>query len=273
MDFGMPFLIETSSQEECIRLCKSLGLQFIEWNMNFPQCQLENFQVDMLNEARERENIYYTLHLEESINFCDFNSKVRRAYLETALESIALGKKIGAPIINMHLAKGIYITLPDRKRFLFEEYSDFYYDNLLRFREECEAVIGSADIRIGVENTDGFQPYEQKAVELLLESPCFGLTLDIGHSHAAGNRDMPFYEKHVDRLIHMHAHDGLGKRCHLAFGDGEIDLRQRLEMAEKAGARVVLETKTVEALKKTRKYMEENFLREGCGKRYIFRGR
>lgn len=258
MDFGMPFLIETSSQEECIRLCKRLGLQFIEWNMNFPQCQLERFQVETLKEAGEKENIYYTLHLEESVNFCDFNARVRQAYLETALESIELAKKIKAPIINMHLARGIYITLPDKKRYLFEEYGDFYYENLLRFRKECEAAIGEADIRIAVENTDGFQPYERKAVALLLESPCFGLTLDIGHSHAAGNVDIPFYQENIHRLIHMHAHDAAGKRCHLAFGDGEIDLRQRLEMAKKAGVRVVLETKTVEALSKTLEYMKEN---------------
>lgn len=259
MDLGIPFLIENTSMEECICLCKSLGFQFVEWNMNFPQCQAENFQVDMLNEMRRKENIYYTLHLEEAINFSDFNRRVREAYLETALESIELAKKIKVPIINMHLAKGIFITLPDRKRFLFEEYSEIYYENMRKFRDECEKAIGGADIKMAVENTDGFQPYEQKAIELLLESPCFGLTLDIGHSHAAGNMDIPFYEKNIGRLIHMHAHDAAGKKCHLAFGDGEINLRQRLSMAERVGARVVLETKTVEALKKTRKYMEEHF--------------
>jgi hypothetical protein len=37
----------------------------------------------------------------------------------------------------------------------------------------------------------------------------------------------------------------------LAFGDGEIDLKERLQWAEREGTRVVLETKTVEALTKT----------------------
>lgn len=259
MDFGMPFLIETCSQKECISLCSRLGLQFIEWNMNFPQCQPENFQVEMLREAGERENIYYTLHLEENINFSDFNQRVRRAYLDTALESIELAKKIGAPLINMHLAKGIFITLPDKRRYLFEEYSEIYHENMRKFRKECERAIGDADIKIAVENTDGFASYEQEIIEELLKSPCFGLTLDIGHSHAAKNVDIPFYEKNRGRLIHMHAHDAAGAKCHLAFGDGEIDLRQRLLMAKGAGARVVLETKTVEALGKTRRYIEENF--------------
>ena len=35
MDFGMPTLIENKTLEENIALCKELGLQFIELNMNF----------------------------------------------------------------------------------------------------------------------------------------------------------------------------------------------------------------------------------------------
>ena len=115
----------------------------------------------------------------------------------------------------------------------------------------CRDAVGDAAIHMAVENTEGFMEHERKALELLLQQPCFGLTLDIGHSHAAGNVDIPFYLAYEDRLIHMHGHDAKGKSCHLAFGDGEIDLEERLLMAEKAGARVVLETKTIEALTKT----------------------
>ena len=255
MDYGMPFLIETQTQEECVRLCKQLGLQFIEWNMNFPQCQLEKLNADWLNEVRQKENIYFTIHLDENLNISEFNQKVKRAYLETVRDAISLAKKIEAPIINMHLAKGIYITLPDKRRFLFEEYSEYYMQNMLEFREMCEQEIGEAPILIAVENTNGFQPYEQKAIELLLESPCFGLTLDIGHSYVVGDVDKPFFEKHKDRLIHVHAHDATKKNNHLAFGDGEVDLARLLCMAQATGTRVVLETKTVEALKKTKEYI------------------
>ncbi|WP_259473503.1 hypothetical protein [Clostridium estertheticum] len=36
IDFGMPTLIETNSIESCVKLCKELGLDFIELNMNLP---------------------------------------------------------------------------------------------------------------------------------------------------------------------------------------------------------------------------------------------
>ena len=46
MEFGMPFLMETDTLEECARLCSQLGLGFIELNMNFPQCQLPELSAD-----------------------------------------------------------------------------------------------------------------------------------------------------------------------------------------------------------------------------------
>lgn len=40
MDFGMPTLIENKNLEENISLCRELGLQFVELNMNFPMYQI-----------------------------------------------------------------------------------------------------------------------------------------------------------------------------------------------------------------------------------------
>lgn len=255
MDFGIPFLLETGTAQSCLELCKELDLQFVEWNMNFPQCQISNLDLNQLNDFRIKNGIYYSLHLDENFNICDFNRDVRRAYLNTMADAINAAKEIKAPIINMHLAKGISVTLPTKKEFLFAVYKEQYLSDVLEFRKLCQRLIGDAQIKISVENTDGFAQHEQEALELLLESPCFGLTLDIGHSHAAGDIDMGFYHKHINRLIHMHAHDAKGTRNHLAFGDGELDLKQKLGMAEAANARVVLETKTIEALKKTKAWL------------------
>ncbi|MCR5330874.1 MAG: TIM barrel protein, partial [Lachnospiraceae bacterium] len=118
---------------------------------------------------------------------------------------------------------------------------------------KCEGWIGSSDIRIVVENTDGFRGYEKKAIEYLLQSPCFGLTWDIGHSKATGEKDVSFISEHRERLLHFHIHDGAENpaKNHLALGDGEIDLSDRLRLAESKNARCVLETKTIEALKKS----------------------
>ena len=44
MQFGMPTLIENRTLEENAVLCSSLGLKFIELNMNFPEYQLERLE-------------------------------------------------------------------------------------------------------------------------------------------------------------------------------------------------------------------------------------
>ncbi len=259
MDFGMPFLLENASQEDCVELCNKLGLQFIEWNMNFPQCQLEQLDANRLKQIHKETGIYYTIHLDENLNISEFNPKVKQAYLDIVRATIELARQIDAPIINMHLAKGIYITLPTERVFLYKKYHEFYMQNMINFRAMCESMIGDSKIMIAIENTDGFEEYEKQAIEVLLQSKCFGLTLDIGHSHVVKDMDIPFYEKHISRLIHMHAHDANSSHNHLAFGDGEVNLRQRLDMANKANARVVLETKTIEALTNTVSYIHKNF--------------
>ena len=274
IQFGMPTLIENRTLEDNITLCSRLGLRFIELNMNFPEYQTEQLEkTEPLLRAAEEAGIYYTIHLDENLNIADFNRLVSEAYLETVRRTVEAAKKLlvlrdrygnpGQPLtVNMHMHHGIFITLPDRKVQMYDRDFETYIRSFEVFRSRCEEWIGDSDIRIAVENTDGFRGYEEKAIEYLLESPKFGLTWDIGHSKAVGEKDVPFLLKHQDRLIHFHIHDGkeTPPKNHLALGDGEIDLQARLNLARERNARCVLETKTVEALKKSVQWLGEQKL-------------
>ena len=131
------------------------------------------------------------------------------------------------------------------------------HDHQPRVGKYTHRALGIADgddaVLIAVENTDGFRGYEQEAIDLFLESPCFGLTWDIGHSKAVGEKDVPFILARQDRLVHFHIHDGTEQppRNHLALGDGEIDLSARLRLAAGKHCRCVLETKTMQALEQS----------------------
>lgn len=98
------------------------------------------------------------------------------------------------------------------------------------------------------------------SVAYLLESPRFGLTWDIGHSKAVRETDIPYIMDHRDHLLHFHIHDGSENppKNHLALGDGEIDLKNRLELAADRHARCVLETKTIEALRRSVEWLRRN---------------
>lgn len=273
MQFGMPTLIENHSLEENICLCKKWKLQFLELNMNFPEYQIHKLEhTEDFYRAAEEAGLYYTIHLDENLNIADFNMLVADAYLETVKRTIEVAKRLmplrdkhgdkSHPlVINMHMNHGIHITLPDRKVQMYDRDFDAYMNSFVRFRTLCEEWIGDSDIVVSIENTDGFREYEKRAMEYLLESPGFGLTWDIGHSRAAGETDVPFLMRHFDKLRHFHIHDGTAEttdkkgRNHLALGDGEIDIRERLAMADAVNAGCVLETKTISALRKSVEYI------------------
>lgn len=276
IQFGMPTLVENRTLEDNVALCKSLGLKFIELNMNFPEYQVEQLeQIDYLQKIAEQVGIYYTIHLDENLNIADFNQLVTEAYLETVRRSILVAKKLlclcdrygddSQPLtLNMHMNHGIHITLPDRKVQMYDRDFDTYMKSFSAFRSLCEEWIGNSNVMIAVENTDGFRGYERNAIEYLLKSPKFGLTWDVGHSKAIGEKDVPFIMEHKANLIHFHIHDGseTPPRNHLALGDGEIDLIERLRLAENRNARCVLETKTIEALRQSVKWLSENGMKE-----------
>jgi len=155
---------------------------------------------------------------------------------------------------RMHLSKGTYFTLPDRKEFLYQNHYGDYLISVQEFRSFIEDVIGVENAVLCIENTDGFSSFQQDAIESLLRSPVFALTYDIGHDHSNEYQDRDFMFSHRARIRHMHIHNAIGKRNHLALGEGDIDLREIISFIQSQEASsipmsVVVETKTVNALR------------------------
>ena len=257
-NYGMPTIIETSTLEECVKLCAELGLDFIELNMNLPEFQLQRIDVDYFKSITDKYGIYYTIHLDENLNVCDFNSYVAEAYKKTVADTIEIAKQLDIKVLNMHMAKGVYFTLPDRKVYLFSEYKELYLKSIVDFRNMCESAIGENDIKICIENCDGYDEFQKEAIELLFESKVFALTFDVGHNHGIGGTDEEFIVKHKDRLHHIHLHDARGRKNHLALGTGEIDIEKYLGFAKEQNCRVVLETKTIDGLKQSVEWLKKN---------------
>jgi len=251
----MPTLIEYDTIEKNAAVCGELGLDFIELNMNLPQFQINSIDAEYFKSLSERFGFLYTIHLDENLDPCDFNDHVSDAYLQTVKEAITLAKELGAPKLNMHLKKGVYFTLPDKKVFLFEKYKDVYLEKMRAFRDMCEREIANSNIKVCIENCSGYRKFHKEAIGELLKSSVFALTFDIGHDHCTGGKDGKFILEHRDRLVHMHVHDAINrdgiKHDHLAFGEGELDIGRFLSLAEELECTVVLETKTSDALKRT----------------------
>ena len=260
MQFGMPFLLENSSVEEAAQLAAELKLDFVELNMSFPICQTPHISSGQLLNLQQKYGICFTFHLDEEMAPCTFSPAIRHAWHQVAREAIILAREAHVPTVNLHWLRGVYVTLPHMRDFLFNRYRDAYMENTLEFRALCEEA-SQGQVRVCVENTETpWEPFQAESIDLLLQSAVFGLTLDVGHEKVAAYKDDYFYKKHPGRLNHMHLHDATPGQCHMPLGAGELDIAALVRKADAAGARAVLEIKTVAALRDSVRYLKERGL-------------
>ena len=256
MKFGMPTLVECNDIRECAAVAKRCGLDFIEINMSFPQYQAENADIAQLKKIAEENNLFYTIHADEQLNPFDFNRSVSECYFEVMRETIRFAKALSIPVINLHLLKGVYVTLPGRVILLTDVYFDEYLTRVKKFIKMCEEEIGDSDLKIAIENVDSnpFTESQIKALEYFLESPVFALTLDVGHEVCLGYKDSHIFEKYPEKKIHLHLHDSDGKKPHLALGDGTLDIKGLI--SDFKGETCLLEVKTIAGLETSVEYLK-----------------
>lgn len=195
MLFGMPALIELNSLEECAALCMELGLDFVEISMSLPQYTVEAMDVAAFKEIADQYGIFFTIHLDENVHFLDFNSYTARTCRQYLRDTIGIARALGVPAINTQFHRGEHFTLPDRKVELFALYKDHYRKSVDAFRNLCEEAIGTSDVKICIENCNGYPDFQKEALAILLASPSFGLTFDVGHNHGCGGLDESYIIK------------------------------------------------------------------------------
>ena len=257
MKFGMPALVECNDVYDCIKVAKENKLDFIEINMSFPQYLPDSFDMQRLKRELSENGLFLTIHADEQMNPFDFNSEVSRCYFEVMRKSIRFALELDIPVINMHLLKGVYVTLPGKVILLTDVYSEQYFERVKEFIAMCEEEIGNSSLKICIENVDSnpFTESQLKALPLFMQSPVFALTLDTGHELCLKMADTPVFIKYPDKLYHMHLHDCDGKKPHLALGDGIIDIEKKI--SDFKGETCLVEVKTVAGLETSSKYLRE----------------
>lgn len=256
MKFGMPALVECKDVYDCIEVAKNNGLDFVEINMSFPQYLPESFDMQKLKAALSESGIFLTIHADEQLNPFDFNVTVSRCYFEVMKSSIRFARELGIPVINLHLLKGVYVTLPGKVILLTDVYADEYFARVREFIAMCEEEIGDAPLKICIENVDSnpFTESQLKALKLFMASPVFALTLDVGHEMCLKMADSHVFSEYPDKLVHMHLHDCDGKKPHLALGDGIVDIENKITQFH--GETCLVEVKTIAGLETSSKYLK-----------------
>ena len=261
MKFGLPTLVECKGIDECCTLAEELDLDFIEINMSFPQYQVDALDKEHLKKLMNKYGIFYTIHADEQLNPFDFNSSVSRCYFEIMRGYIRFAKELSIPVINMHLLKGVYVTLPGEVILLTDVYKKEYLARVYRFIRMCEDEIGDSGLVIAIENVDSnaFTSSQLEALDLFMKSSAFALTLDVGHDHCLSHVDAHVFLKYPEKLRHMHLHDARGKSAHLPLGSADVDIESMI-VRLKNGDTCLVEVKTIAGLKESVKWLKSKEL-------------
>lgn len=262
MKFGMPALVECKDVYDCIEVAKENKLDFVEINMSFPQYLPESFDMEKLRTALNESGVFLTIHADEQMNPFDFNKEVSQCYFGVMRKCIRFALELNISVINMHLLRGVYVTLPGKVILLTDVYFEQYLTRVREFIAMCEEEIGNSPLKICIENVDSnpFTESQLKVMPLFMQSPVFALTLDTGHEMCLNMADTPVFMKYPDKLCHMHLHDCDGKKPHLALGDGILDVEGKISAF--SGSTCLVEVKTIAGLQKSSKYLlEKGYIR------------
>lgn len=246
MKIGMPQLYEFDTIEENLIICKKLGLDFIELNLNFGYCRAE-MEAKTVCDLLKKYDVEATLHFYDEADFGSYDEVVD-AYL-TLLERYA---KLGngyIKLINIHNIPGPIVTISGIKNYIYEKEYDVYIKRLINNLNKAKQICINNNIEMVIENTN-IPEYMTKTYKDLKDAG-FSFNFDIGHDY----NDNDMLLKIIDNLSlnfkEFHIHDGTRKTCHLALSEGEINIKKFKTMANKFNAYVVLEVKQVSDLIKS----------------------
>lgn len=256
MKYGMPTLIELRTVEEHARICAENGLDFYELNLAFPWFQSDKLDADDLLRIKKKYGIDFTVHLHDEVNPLAFAPEMRAGAMKNVSYALDLARAIGAKRLNMHLQNGMYSAVGGVKIYACGLCEDEYLGYVQNFVSMVEKKLKDMpDAVFCIENTSGFKTYHRHAIDLMLKSSVFGLTLDIGHNYKASEDDESFILSHADKLRHFHIHDVTKTSNHVALGDGLLDVDGYLDMARDYGCPVVIEVKEKKDLLKSIEYV------------------
>ncbi|MCR2045027.1 sugar phosphate isomerase/epimerase family protein [Anaerosalibacter massiliensis] len=253
---GMPTLIEKDNIIDNIILCKELGLDFIELNMNLPYCMPEYISSKELSKLKNKYDIEFTIHFPEDIDFGYFYEEIGQANIRLFQSIARWGAEFGVEKINLHLNPGVYFTLPHEKIFVYEKNEKFFYEKFLGSIVQIRDIAEPLGIKICVENMQ-VHKFVEKAYESLCNIPKVYFTWDIGHDAMWGYKMEKIYLKNPQKVKHMHFHDYDRKSDHQVLFTGTIPLDERLKFAKENNLTVVIETKTTEALVESVKKLKD----------------
>lgn len=252
MILGMPALVEYTSLNQLLELCMKLKFNFIELNMNLPYNFIQNLNPHDLKKITKETNIKFTMHMPDEADLGSFYESVRRGYVQLFSDTIDWAKEAGVKLLNMHILEGAKMTLPDKKIYVYEKYSEEFINNFINSIKILSMKAQKNNIILSIENSSNFgRAYIQNALDEALTYPKIKLTWDTGHDAVSNFKDQIYLLENREHIAHMHLHDAKGSHDHQALFDGELNIMKLLYFAQSMNIKTLIEVKTEDALIKS----------------------
>ncbi|MBQ7277429.1 MAG: TIM barrel protein [Bacilli bacterium] len=246
---GLPILYEYDNLEDNFKLAKKLGLDFVEMNLNFGYCRKE-MEEGKVKELLEKYNLEATLHFYDEADMGSYDEVVD-AYLVLLNKYASLGHGY-IKMMNFHNIPGPVVTISGVKNYIYAKEYDEYLKRIIKNFKKAEAIVNKFDIKMVIENVDGAKNADFLMENFIhLKDEGFKFTYDIGHDNMQNDSVLKLLEKTELKFDEFHFHDGNRKACHLALGEGTINLKYFKDLAIKNDAYVLLEVKSSEDLIKS----------------------
>ncbi|MDD2481093.1 MAG: TIM barrel protein [Lutispora sp.] len=245
---GMPTLIEKSNIFDNVLLCKELGLDFVELNLNLPYCM--DIPAQEMLKLKEIYDIDFTIHFHEDVDFGYFYEEIRQANINLFRNIAIWANKFGVEKINIHLNPGVYFTLPEEKIFVYEKYKEIFMEKFIDSMDRIVDIANPLGIKVCVENMKVYEFMKETFIKLIgIDNLYF--TWDVGHDAMSDYIMEKIYLENPHKVNHMHMHDYNGISDHQIISEGIIPIKERINFAKENNVSVVIETKTEKALRQS----------------------
>jgi sugar phosphate isomerase/epimerase len=252
MKLGMPALVEYTSINELVDLCLKLKLDFIELNMNLPYNFIENINPAKLKKITQDKGIEFTMHMPDDADIGTFYESVREGFVKLFTDTIDWAERAGIRLLNMHIIEGAKMTLPDRKVYIYDQYSEEFTNNFIKSIETLSKKAEEKNVILSIENSSNFgKSFIQKTLDKSITYPNIKLTWDTGHDAVSSFTDKKYLMENEKSIAHMHLHDCVDKKDHQSLFEGELDIMELMNFADSKDIRALVEVKTAEALEKS----------------------
>jgi len=243
MKIGMSILPERRDIRDSVAIARELGLDFVELNAEFPFCLPEN-----IKESDIDDKIFFTVHLFEKAEVGLLYEPWRKSQIEM-LKGLMLEykKKANVKRFNLHINRGAFFTMPDKKIFVFEQFDQLYTAACKRSFKELSDFAVKHDFEICFENVK-IADYMLRVFKMIAEYPNLFYTLDVGHDIVSGKCASAQFMQTPHKIRHVHLHDVVNGVDHQQLGTGIVDVKSVLNFCRKNNTDIVVEVRRKEQL-------------------------